>query len=396
MSSRIAVHDLLALGALGVRTRVARSVLTALGITVGIAALVAVMGISASSRADLMKTLDELGTNYLRVTPGQSMFGDQASLPAESRGMLARVNGVEAAAGLGSVAGTVRRTDYIDASRTGGIGIRAADSALLSTLHGTMAHGVFLDDAKSRLPTVVLGASAAQRLGITASNVDAGVQIWLGDQWFTVVGVMNPMELAADLDSTALVGWSIAQSVLAFDGLPSTVYVRADANRVDEVRSMLPAMANVEKPSEVEVSRPSDALEAKAAAGTAFTALLIGLGAVALLVGGIGIANVMIIAVLERRSEIGLRRALGATRANIAVQFLGEAVLQAVAGGVAGTLSGAAITVGYAQNRGWALDLPIEAVGGGVLAAVVIGTLAGLYPAARAASLAPADALRPV
>jgi putative ABC transport system permease protein len=395
MTKRISVGDLLALGVVGIRARVARSALTALGITVGIAALVSVMGVSASSRADLMRTLDELGTNYLRVTPGQGVFGDQSTLPDDARAMLARLDGVEAAAGLGAVDGTVRRTDYIDESRTSGISIRAADPALLDTLNGSMASGVFINDATTAVPAVVLGATAAQRLGITAANVESGTQIWLADQWFTVIGIMTPLQLAADLDATALVGPAIAASHLGFDGAPTTVYVRADADRVDEVRTMLPAMANVEDPNEVEVSRPSDALEAKAAAGTAFTALLIGLGAVALLVGGIGIANVMIIAVLERRSEIGLRRAVGATRGNIAVQFLVEAVLQAGAGGVMGTLAGSALTAIYAGNRGWQVAIPTEALVGGVLAAVIIGAVAGLYPATRAARLAPADALRP-
>lgn len=395
MKRRLHAGDLIALGFLGVRTRVARSVLTALGITVGIAALVGVMGISASSRADLMQTLDELGTNYLRVTPGQSLRGEDSELPRESTAMVARVSGVEASSAIGSVKGSVRRTDYIEASRTGGISIRATDTDLLSTLNGTMAAGAFLNEAQATLPAVVLGSTAAQRLGITTANVDSGVQIWLQDQWFTVVGVLDHMALAADLDSSALVGWGIAESTMDFDGLPTTVYVRTDPARVEEVRSVLPSMANPESAEEVDVSRPSDALEAKAAASATFTALLVGLGAVALLVGGIGIPNVMIIAVLERRSEIGLRRAVGATRTNIAVQFLTEAMLQAFVGGLAGTAAGAAATALYSQNQGWPVALPVEILVGGVLAATVIGAVAGLYPATRAARLAPADALRP-
>jgi putative ABC transport system permease protein len=395
MSRKMSAGDLIGLGFLGVRSRVARSVLTALGITVGIAALVGVMGVSASSRADLMKELDALGTNYLRVTPGQSVMGDESSLPEESTVMLRRVDGVESTTAVGSVSGTVRRNDLIDESRTGGISIRPAGTNLLETLNGTMAAGEFLNDAQANVNAVVLGSKAAQRMGITPVNVEAGVQVWIADRWFTVTGILSPMTLAADLDAAALIGWGVAESTLGFDGSPDTVYVRTDPNRVDEVRSMLPSMAHPENPEEVDVSRPSDALEAKAVTSAAFTGLLVGLGAVALLVGGIGIANVMIIAVLERRSEIGLRRAIGATRFHIAVQFLVEAVFQATAGGIGGTLVGAGLTVLYANNRGWPATVPVEALAGGVIAAMLIGALAGLYPATRAARLAPADALRP-
>ncbi len=178
------------------------------------------------------------------------------------------------------------------------------------------------------------------------------------------------------------------------DGNPSTVYVRADPERVTEVRSLLGRTASPQRPEEVDVSRPSDALEARAAAKTAFTSLFLGLGAVALLVGGVGIANVMVISVLERRSEIGLRRALGATRRHVGVQFLVESLLLAGLGGAVGTLLGALVTIGYATSEGWTAALPPVALVGGVLVAVVAGGIAGLYPALRAARLSPTEALR--
>ena len=204
-------------------------------------------------------------------------------------------------------------------------------------------------DFGARYPAVVLGAKAAERLGVTG----AGGQVWLADRWFTVVGILRPVTLAPEIDRAALVGFPAAEAFLGSNGSPGTVYVQADPDQVEAVREVLPATANPANPNEVRVSRQSDALAARVAANTAFTSLLLGLGAVALLVGGVGIANVMVISVLERRSEIGLRRALGATRGNVGVQFLAESLLLALTGGLAGVVLGAMVTAVYAASRGW-------------------------------------------
>jgi putative ABC transport system permease protein len=388
--SRLPAIDVVRVGAVGLRTRRLRAALSALGIAIGIAAMVAVLGISQSSKSDLIATLDRLGTNLLRVTPGQTILGEDAELPDQAGPMIGRIGPVDDVAAVETVDATVRRTNYIPEEETGGISVMAADLDLLTTLGAPVRRGAYLDAATSRYPAVVLGSKAAERLGIDR----AGVDVWLGGQWFTVIGILGPIELASDLDSAALIGMPIATELFGAEGSASTIFVRANPDDIDAVRGVLGATANPEHPEEVSVSRPSDALEARAAAKTAFTSLFLGLGAVALLVGGVGIANVMVISVLERRSEIGLRRALGATKAHIRLQFLTESLILAAAGGAIGVGIGAVITVAYAANRGWQAVVPWYVPIGGIAAAVAIGAVAGLYPAMRAARLAPTEALR--
>ena len=391
--SRLRARDVLRTAALGLTTRRLRAALSAVGIAIGIAAMVAVLGISDSSRAELVAKLDRLGTNLLTAKPGQTLLGGDAKLPKSAVEMVARIGPVEEVARVGSADATVRRTDYVDEAETGGIGVNAADATLLRTLGGRLRAGRFLDDATTRYPAVVLGATAARRLGIT--SLRGSPQVWIGDRWWSVVGILEPLELAPDLDSTVLMGFRAAARYLGHDGYASALYVRATPATVSDVAGVLARTANPENPEEVQVQRPSDALAARIAATGAFTALFLGLGAVALVVGGLGVANVMVISVLERRSEIGLRRALGATRRHIALQFVAESLLLAGMGGLLGVAAGTAVIAAYATSRGWDFTVPpIVVLAGGVTASVAIGAVAGLYPALRAARLAPTDALR--
>jgi putative ABC transport system permease protein len=382
------------LGLVGPRSRRARTLLTAVGIAIGIAAMVAVLGVSESSKAGLLARLDQLGTNLLTVTPGQSLFGETSTLPLEARPMIARIRPVEATAATAPVDATVRRTDRIPTSRTGGIAVVAATTDLLEAVGGSLADGVFLNDATAQYPAVVLGAVAAERLGISA--VEPSIRIYLGSDWYVLVGILEPVGLASELDTAALIGYPVAEAMFGIDGSAGTIYVRTSPNQVTAVRSILAATANPEHAEEVRVSRPSDVLAAKAAASDTFTSLFLGLAAVALAVAGIGIANVMLMSVLERRSEIGLRRSLGATQTHVALQFLTEALMLALAGGIIGMAAGAAVAAGYAELQHWTVVVPAAAAFGGLGAALAVGVIAGLYPAIRAARTSPTEALRSV
>ena len=391
--SRLRVGDVLRVGALGLRTRRLRTGLSTLGVAIGIAAMVGVLGLSASSREDLQARIRALGTNLLAVQAGQGFGRGSGELPDTAVAMVSRIGPVTAVSSLSTIDATVRRSEAVSEGISSGISVFAADPGLLDTLRGEMADGVWLDGATSTYPAVVLGSVAADLLGV--DDVADQLRVRIGDEWFAVAGILRPVAAAEGLDRAAIIGIAAAETYVVGDTVaPETIYVRTTDGTVDDVRAVLPATVNPATPEEVEVSRPSDALAAQDAADSAFTSLFLGLGAVALLVGGIGIANVMVIAVIERRGEIGLRRALGATRAHVRRQFLTESVLLSGTGGLVGVGLGAAATAIYASVEGWEVVVPPVAVVGGVVAAVLIGAVAGLYPAARAARLSPTDALR--
>ncbi|MFF3002269.1 ABC transporter permease [Kitasatospora sp. NPDC057940] len=387
--ARLGPRDVLHVGSAGLRTRPLRVVLSALGIAIGIATMIAVVGISSSSKAQLLRQLDQLGTNLLVASPGQGLFGEKVKLPKESIGMVSRVPGVEQVGATGDLVQSVRRSEKIPEGETGGLTVKAATEGLLDVVRGAVGSGTWLNEANGRYPSTVLGHVAAQRLGITAP----GQQVHIGGRYFTVIGILDPLPLAPEIERAALVGWEGAGALLGFDGHPTQIYERSTDQTVGAVRALIPRTVDPQNPHNVQVTDPSSALQAKAATEGAFTDLLLGLGGVALLVGGVGVANTMIISVLERRHEIGLRRSLGATRGQIRLQFVTESLLLSGLGGLAGVALGAAATYAFAASGGLPWVVPLWAVTGGFAATLLIGTVAGLYPAVRASRLSPTLAL---
>ncbi|MDA9675166.1 ABC transporter permease [Candidatus Actinomarina] len=392
MKQRLKIKDLFFVALYGVRARRGRAALTSIGIGIGIAAIVAVTGISASGRADLLATLESLGTNLIKASPQAGFFGTQEKLPDGVVGMVERIGPVEEVTSTTQTDLIVRRSDFISEFEGGGISTIVTSPELLQVVGGNLIEGRFIQDGLSNIPVTVLGSVTASRLGI--NTLETPTKILIGNEWFGVVGILDELKIHPDLDRSVFIGYGVAKTLFDIDKEPTTIYVRANPTYIEDVVEVIAPSMNPENPDQVQVSRPSDALEAQEAADAAFTNLLLGLGSVALLVGGVAIANVMVMSVLERRMEIGVRRSIGATRREIRYQFLLESIVLSGIGGLVGVVLGTGITLGYTNYTDIVFSIPVSQVLGAILLALLIGAISGVYPAIKASKIQPAEAVR--
>ena len=390
--NKLRTRDLFFVAVYGVKARKGRAALTSIGIGIGIAAIVAVSGIAASGSADLLSTLESLGTNLVKASPQAGFFGTQEELPEGVIGMVERIGPVEEVTSTTQTDLLVRRSNFISEFEGGGISTIVTSSELLNVIGGNLSQGRFITDGLSDLPVTVLGSVTAKRLGIT--NLSKPTKILIDDEWFGVIGIVEELKIHPDLDRSVFIGYGAAKKLFDINEEPTTIYLRANPTFIEDVVEVIAPSMNPENPDQVEVSRPSDALEAQQAVEASFTNLLLGLGSVALLVGGVAIANVMVMSVLERRMEIGVRRSIGATRREIRYQFLLESIVLSGIGGLVGVMLGSLITLAYTNYTNIVFSIPVWQILGAVVLALLIGAISGVYPAIKASKIQPAEAVR--
>ena len=390
--NKLRTRDLFFVAVYGVKARKGRAALTSIGIGIGIAAIVAVSGIAASGSADLLSTLESLGTNLVKASPQAGFFGTQEELPEGVIGMVERIGPVEEVTSTTQTDLLVRRSNFISEFEGGGISTIVTSSELLNVIGGNLSEGRFITDGLSDLPVTVLGSVTAKRLGIT--NLSKPTKILIDDEWFGVIGIVEELKIHPDLDRSVFIGYGAAKTLFDINEEPTTIYLRANPTFIEDVVEVIAPSMNPENPDQVEVSRPSDALEAQQAVEASFTNLLLGLGSVALLVGGVAIANVMVMSVLERRMEIGVRRSIGATRREIRYQFLLESIVLSGIGGLVGVMLGSLITLAYTNYTNIVFSIPVWQILGAVVLALLIGAISGVYPAIKASKIQPAEAVR--
>jgi len=393
--SRFRVRDVLRTAWIGVASRPHRTALASLGVALGIASLTALTGVAASNQAQLLANLDRMGANLAIVTPAIGPDDNLVPLPAAAPEMVERVDSV-ADVGVFETAPeniSVYRSDVVPATESNGLKVAVARPDVLRAIEAEVAEGRWFDDASRSLPVTVLGRTAADRLGIT----HPGDRVWIGGQWYGVLGILESAGLATEIDTAAILGdrWVRDTYEGATIGEISEMYVRAEPGQITRVKNVLASAASPGSPF-VSVNTLTGLTDARATADDSLSTLGMALAGIALLVGAIGIANTMVVAVLERRGEIGLRRSLGARPSQIAIQFLTEAAALALIGGIAGLAFGTGAATLFALTRGQPVVIPIETVVASPLVAVLVGAAAGLYPALRAARLSPTLALRAV
>jgi putative ABC transport system permease protein len=391
----VIARDLLGVAWAGLTAKVTRTVLIMLGPIVGVAAMVGAVGLTESAKGDLKAELAALGTNLITATAGGSFGQQNPTFPADAVRRVQAVPTVEAAAAISELSGVIALPSAGSADHYAAfpVPVQAADLALPSVLEVPMQGGRWLNraDVANHARAVVLGSGLAKEYGYLPGEVRT---IRLGETDYGVVGVLDPVKLEPKLDNAVFMTQWAAEHDFGTEGKPTKLYVRAVDGRTQETADALPTAINLGGPDEVSTEVPTDALAASAQADKTLQQTALFAGLLALAVGGLGIANVMSISVIQRSSEIGIRRALGHRRSLVAGQFLLEALFVGVLGGVAGAALGVALVYGISALAGWVVVVAYGKVPLWIGLAVGVSVAAGLYPSVKAARLEPLETLR--
>jgi putative ABC transport system permease protein len=386
--------DLLGVAAAGLAARKVRMALVIVGPMLGVAVIVGIIGLSESARGEVRQSLRDLGTNLLVIDAGRASPDRQ--LTPESLDRVSRVSTVEQASQVTYVPNVRVTAAPLIGEKADPlpVEVRATRSSLGAVLGLELAQGRFLNtfDEQPGIQSVVLGADAARRLAVEPGEPRT---IFLNNKLFAVVGVLQKSRLLREVNSGAFVTYPTARDLFGGADEPSQLYVRVQDGTTQASADTLAAAISYDDFQAQQLVRvPSQLLEAQARVDATFRAIVLGLGGLSLFISGIGIANVMTIAVLQRASEIGIRRALGHTRGVIAAQFLVESLLIGVLGGLLGAAVGALFVMLAANHQDWVLVLrPLPILGAGLIS-VAVAMLAGIYPALRAARMEPLETLR--
>ncbi len=398
---RLRIVDLFDETLAGVFARPARAALTTLGTVLGIASLVATLGISRTAGGQIVGRFDELAATQVTVSARTSGSGSSsraaAALPWDVETRLDRLNGVVASGAVAEASdpGALRTVPLIDPENVTErlVPVFAGSVGYLDAVRGTISNGRWFDQGHvdRRDGVVVIGADVATEFGI--DRLDRQPGIFIGDQVFTVIGILDAAPRDTGLLQSVIVPYTAAQDRLDV-ARPQRVVIETDIGAAQLIAEQAPVALNPNASDGLKVSAPRDPTRTKNAVQDDVNQLFLLLGLISLVVGAIGIANVTLVTVMERTGEIGLRRALGASRRHIALQFLAESTVMGLVGGIVGATVGIVTIVAVAGSRDWTpvldLWLPLAAP----FAGAVVGLVAGLYPSVRAARMEPVDALR--
>jgi putative ABC transport system permease protein len=393
-----ALRDLLDEALAGVAARPTRLILTTLGTVLGIAALVGTVGLGQTAAGQITQLFDLAAATRVVVSPDSNGQDESATqLPWDAPQRIVRLNGVDAAGTVSAVDvgdDLVHSVAGLDGQKDGlNLQVMAASGGLFDAVRSVLKTGRFFDaghDARGD-KVVVLGKNAAKRLGI--NRVDSQPAIFIGDQAYTVIGIVDSVSGKAELLDSVIMPNGTAKAEYKLKA-PESVEIRTSVGAAQLIAKQAPVAIDPNNPSSLKVDAPPKQGGVRKGVESNLNALFLLLGAVALLVGGLGIANVTLLSVLERVSEIGLRRALGAARRHVAGQFLVESVIVGFLGGLLGTAVGVLLTVGVSWARDWTPILDNKLTFGAPFLGALIGLIAGTYPAWKASAIQPITALR--